>query len=73
MKIYHNPRCRKSREAVQYLTEKDVLFEIVEYTFSNATLVNSNVCVKSIICIESLFPKMYFFIFGFHLNVLWPR
>ena len=31
MKIYHNPRCRKSREAVQYLTEKGVLFEIIEY------------------------------------------
>ena len=31
MKIYHNPRCRKSREGVQYLTEKGVLFEIVEY------------------------------------------
>ena len=31
MKIYHNPRCRKSREAVQYLSEKDILFEIVEY------------------------------------------
>ena len=31
MKIYHNPRCRKSREGVQYLTEKGVLFEIIEY------------------------------------------
>ena len=31
MKIYHNPRCRKSREGVQYLAEKGVLFEIVEY------------------------------------------
>ena len=31
MKIYHNPRCRKSREAVRYLAEKGVLFEIVEY------------------------------------------
>ena len=31
MKIYHNPRCRKSREGVQYLTKKGVLFEIVEY------------------------------------------
>ena len=31
MKIYHNPRCRKSREAVQYLTGKGVLIEIVEY------------------------------------------
>jgi len=31
MKIYHNPRCRKSREGVKYLSEKGVLFEIVEY------------------------------------------
>jgi len=31
MKIYHNPRCRKSREVVQYLNEKGLLFEIVEY------------------------------------------
>jgi arsenate reductase len=31
MMLDHNPRCRKSREGVQYLTEKGVLFEIVEY------------------------------------------
>ena len=31
MKIYHNPRCRKSREGVQYLTVKGVKFEIIEY------------------------------------------
>ena len=31
MKIYHNPRCRKSREGVQYLTDKGVKFEIIEY------------------------------------------
>ena len=31
MKIYHNPRCRKSREGVQYLTDKGVEFEIIEY------------------------------------------
>ncbi len=31
MKIYHNPRCRKSREGVQYLTDIGVEFEIIEY------------------------------------------
>ena len=31
MKIYHNPRCRKSREGVQYLTDRGVEFEIIEY------------------------------------------
>ena len=31
MKIYHNPRCRKSREGVQYLSDRGVEFEIIEY------------------------------------------
>tara|TARA_B100002052_G_scaffold127882_1_gene117465 strand:+ start:2995 stop:3333 length:339 start_codon:yes stop_codon:yes gene_type:complete len=31
MKIYHNPRCRKSREGVQYLTDKRLNFEIIDY------------------------------------------
>ena len=31
MKIYHNPRCRKSRESVNYLVEKNIDFEIIEY------------------------------------------
>ena len=31
MKIYHNSRCRKSREGVQYLMDKGVEFEITEY------------------------------------------
>tara|TARA_B100000925_G_scaffold269605_1_gene231545 strand:+ start:102 stop:440 length:339 start_codon:yes stop_codon:yes gene_type:complete len=31
MKIYHNPRCRKSRESVQYLTDKKLNFEIIDY------------------------------------------
>ena len=35
MKIYHNPRCRKSREGVQYLTAKGVEFEIIEYLKDN--------------------------------------
>jgi len=31
MKIYHNPRCRKSRESVNYLADKNIDFEIIEY------------------------------------------
>ncbi len=31
MKIYHNPRCRKSREGVQYLIDKRLNFEIIDY------------------------------------------
>ncbi len=31
IKIYHNPRCRKSRAGLAYLKEKGVGFEIVEY------------------------------------------
>lgn len=29
--IYHNPRCRKSREALQYLEDKGVTPKIVRY------------------------------------------
>lgn len=31
IKIYHNSRCRKSRAGLQYLEDKGVEFEIVEY------------------------------------------
>lgn len=31
IKIYHNPRCRKSREGLQILEEPGKEFEIVEY------------------------------------------
>lgn len=30
-KIYHNPRCKKSRAGLQYLQEKGIEPEIVEY------------------------------------------
>lgn len=30
-KIYHNPRCRKSREGLQLLEEKGIEFEIIKY------------------------------------------
>ena len=31
LKIYHNPRCRKSREALQYLEESKKEFEVINY------------------------------------------
>jgi arsenate reductase len=31
IKIYHNPQCKKSRAGLQYLKERQVPFEIVEY------------------------------------------
>ncbi len=31
IKIYHNPRCSKSRSAVSILEEKGIAFEIVKY------------------------------------------
>lgn len=31
IKIYHNPRCRKSREGIQILENAQVDFEVIEY------------------------------------------
>ena len=31
LKIYHNPRCRKSREGLNFLKERSVDFEVIEY------------------------------------------
>jgi len=31
IKIYHNPRCSKSRQTLQLLQEQDVELEIIEY------------------------------------------
>ncbi len=35
MKIYHNPRCRKSRESLNLLNEREIKPEIVEYLKDN--------------------------------------
>lgn len=29
--VYHNPRCKKSREAIQYLEDKGIPFDTVKY------------------------------------------
>ena len=31
LKVYHNSRCRKSREAVEYLNTKGIDLDIIEY------------------------------------------
>lgn len=31
LKIYHNPRCSKSRETLEILKKKDASFEVIEY------------------------------------------
>ncbi|MCX6282271.1 MAG: arsenate reductase (glutaredoxin) [Bacteroidetes bacterium] len=31
IKIYHNPQCKKSRAGLEYLKDKGIEFEIVEY------------------------------------------
>jgi len=31
LKIYHNPKCRKSREGLEYLKQKGYGFEVVNY------------------------------------------
>ena len=31
IKIYHNPRCSKSRQGVKYLEDKGLEFEVIQY------------------------------------------
>ncbi|MFQ5334635.1 MAG: arsenate reductase (glutaredoxin) [Flavobacteriales bacterium] len=38
IKIYHNPRCRKSREALQILSESGREFTVVEYIKNPLTM-----------------------------------
>ena len=39
-KIYHNPRCKKSRAGLQYLKDKGVDFEIIEYLKNPLSIVD---------------------------------
>ena len=33
--IYHNPRCRKSRDAIQHLEKNNINFEVIKYLEDN--------------------------------------
>ena len=46
IKIYHNNRCRKSREAVQYLTEKKIKFTIIEYLKVNLSIDEMTILIE---------------------------
>ena len=35
MKIYHNPRCRKSREGISNLESKKINFEVIDFIKNN--------------------------------------
>jgi arsenate reductase (glutaredoxin) len=38
IRIYHNPQCKKSRAGLQYLRDKNVVFETVEYLKTGLTV-----------------------------------
>lgn len=38
IKIYHNPRCTKSRQGVAFLEEKGVSFEVIKYLETTFTV-----------------------------------
>lgn len=35
IKIYHNPRCTKSRQGIAFLEENEIKFEVVKYLENN--------------------------------------
>ena len=41
IKVYHNPRCRKSREALAYLEEKGISFEVRQYMKDEESMTSS--------------------------------
>ncbi len=38
IKLLHNPRCSKSREAFKYLNDKKISFEVINYLKDNLTV-----------------------------------
>ena len=48
IKIYHNTRCRKSREAVEYLKEKKIKFTIIEYLKVNFTIEEMSMLISKL-------------------------
>lgn len=48
IKIYHNPRCRKSREALNFLQENKHDFEVVLYLEDKLTLTELTALIKKL-------------------------
>ena len=48
MRIYHNPRCRKSREALNYLNECGYEVEVIKYLDNKLTSKNISDLLKKI-------------------------
>ena len=67
MKIYHNPRCRKSREALAILNGHNINVEIIEYLKTPLTKQDLNSILKKLGCKaldlvrkeEKLFKDLY--------------
>jgi arsenate reductase len=53
IKIYHNPRCQKSRAGLEYLIQKGVEYEVVEYMKGNFTISG----LKELLAKLNLFPQ----------------
>ncbi|MDP2115167.1 MAG: polyphosphate kinase 1, partial [Bacteroidota bacterium] len=67
MKIYHNPRCSKSREGILYLEEKGCEFEVVNYMKDGITapeikdfLVKSELKIETIIRTDEELYKLQY-------------
>ena len=48
IKIYHNNRCRKSREAIEYLKGKKIEFTIIEYLKVNFTIKEMSMLISKL-------------------------
>jgi arsenate reductase len=46
--FYHNPRCRKSRETLQIVQEKNVDFELIEYLSNPPDKKQMKIILKSL-------------------------
>lgn len=48
MEIYHNPRCTKSRQALQLLKDKGANFEVREYLKESLTFDELSILIKKL-------------------------
>jgi len=46
MRLYHNPKCSKSREAVKILESKDIQVEIVNYLSEGISISDLEILIK---------------------------